>query len=150
METVVLRFFNVYGPRRENSTYSGAVTQFMINLMENKPVTITGDGTDQRDYVYVKDIAKGIHLGLKPGVSGEFNVATGVGTSTTAMLKAIEKVVGKKAKVVHAPKRPGDTPYRVADITKAEVMLGYKPEYPLEKGLSEMRDYLYDVLGIGK
>ena len=142
MECVCLRFFNVYGPRRENSTYGGAVTNFMLSVMNGKEVTIFGTGDDKRDYVYVKDIASAVILALKDGVSGEFNVGTGAGTSTSELLSKIEKAVKKKAKVVKAPKRKGDSPSRIANIEKIGKALGYKPKYTLEKGLEELKEYL--------
>ncbi len=142
MECVSFRFFNVYGPRRENSTYGGAVTNFMLNVMNGKSVTIFGTGDDRRDYVYVKDIAHAVVLGLKDGISGEFNVGTGAGTSTNELLEKIEKVVGKKAEVVKAEKRKGDSPSRIANISKISGALGYSPKYNLEKGLAELKKYL--------
>ncbi len=142
MECISFRFFNVYGPRRENSTYGGAVTNFMLNVMKGKDVTIFGNGEDKRDYVYVKDIASAVVLGLKDGVSGEFNIGTGTGTSTNELLSKIENVVGKKAKVVKADKRKGDSPSRIATIAKIGKVLGYKPKYDIDAGLSELKKYL--------
>lgn len=142
MECISFRFFNVYGPRRENSTYGGAVTNFMLNIMKGNEVTVFGTGEDKRDYVYVKDIARAVVLGLKEGVSGEFNVGTGSGTSTNDLLASIERTLGKKAKVIRANKRTGDSPSRIANITKIGKALGYSPKYGLEKGLSELKEYL--------
>lgn len=142
MEAVALRFFNVYGPRRENSTYGGAVTNFMLNIMKGKQVTIYGTGEDKRDYVYVKDVANAVMLALKPGISGEFNVGTGEGTSTNRLLEQIEASIGKKADVARAPARKGDSPSRIADITKISEALDYEPNYTLEDGINELRDYL--------
>ncbi|MDE1768842.1 MAG: GDP-mannose 4,6-dehydratase, partial [Candidatus Micrarchaeota archaeon] len=142
MECVCFRFFNVYGPRRENSTYGGAVTNFMLNVMNGKEVTVFGSGEDKRDYIYVKDIAQAVVLGLREGVSGEFNVGTGSGTSTNELLRRIEVAVGKKAKVEKAAKRQGDSPSRIADISKIKKALGYSPKYSLDKGLSELKEYL--------
>lgn len=142
MQCISFRFFNVYGPRRENSTYGGAVTNFMLNIMKGKEITVFGTGEDKRDYVYVKDVARAVVLGLKEGVAGEFNVGTGNGTSTNQLLAGIEKVLGKKGKVARAPARTGDSPSRIANITKIGKALGYSPGYNLEKGLAELKDYL--------
>lgn len=142
MECISFRFFNVYGPRRENSTYGGAVTNFMLNIMEGKDITIFGTGEDRRDYVYVKDVARAVVLGLKDGVSGEFNVGTGIGTSTNELLAAIEKIVAKKANVIRAERRKGDSPSRIANISKISKALGYAPKYKLEGGLKELKKYL--------
>lgn len=142
MECISFRFFNVYGPRRENSTYGGAVTNFMLSVMSGKSLTIFGTGDDKRDYVYVKDVAQAVLLGLKEGVSGEFNVGTGNGTSTNDLLSAIEKVTGKKADVIRTDKRKGDSPSRIANISKISAALGYSPKYNLESGLKELKKYL--------
>ncbi|MCL4365438.1 SDR family NAD(P)-dependent oxidoreductase [Candidatus Marsarchaeota archaeon] len=142
MECICFRFFNVYGPRRENSTYGGAVTNFMLNVMNGKDVTIFGTGKDRRDYVYVKDVAAAVLLGLKSGVHGEFNVGTGQGTSTNELFSKIEKVVGKKANIIRAPARKGDSPSRIANISKISAELGYLPKYGLEAGLAELKSYL--------
>ncbi len=144
MECVCFRFFNVYGPRRENSTYGGAVTNFMLNVMHGKEITMFGTGEDKRDYVYVKDVARAVVMGLKKGVSGEFNVGTGTGTSTNDLLAMIEATIGKNASVSRAPARKGDSPSRIGNISKIGSTLGYKPEYSLEKGLAELKEYLKD------
>ncbi len=142
MECVCFRFFNVYGPRRENSTYGGAVTNFMLSVMEGKGVTIFGTGEDRRDYVYVKDIAAAVLLGLRPVISGEFNVGTGTGTSTNELFSKIEQATGKNASVTRMPARKGDSPSRIANISKISDTLGYKPKYSLESGLAELKAYL--------
>ena len=142
IDYVALRFFNVYGPRRENSSYGGAVSNFMINVMHSKPVTIYGTGDDIRDYVYVKDVAKAVLLALKPDIACQFNVGTGIGTSTNELLGLIEKVVGKKATVINAAPRKGDSPSRIASLDKISNTLGYEPVYTLDKGLEELHIYL--------
>lgn len=142
MECICFRFFNVYGPRRENSTYGGAVTNFMLNVMDGKKITVFGTGNDKRDYVYVKDVARAVVMGLKEGVSGEFNVGTGIGTSTNELLAKIEKALGKKGEVSMAPARKGDSPSRIANISRIGKALGYAPEYDLERGLGELKGYL--------
>jgi len=142
MECICFRFFNVYGPRRENSTYGGAVTNFMLNVMKGKEVTIFGTGEDKRDYVYVKDVAGAVVLGLKKGISGEFNVGTGTGTSTNELLSKIEKTLGKNGKIIKSEKRRGDSPSRIADISKIGKILGYAPKYTIDEGLVDLRDYL--------
>ncbi len=142
LETVTLRFFNVYGPRRENSSYGGAVTHFILNVMNGKPVTLYGSGEDQRDYVYVKDVAKAVMLALKPGIFGSFNVGTGVGTTTNALLAKIENISCARALIIEASARNGDSPSRIADIQKSNILLGFQPDYNLEEGLAELYEYL--------
>jgi nucleoside-diphosphate-sugar epimerase len=147
MENVILRFFNVYGPRRENSTYGGAVTNFMLDTMDGKEIGVSAPNS-VRDYVYVKDVANAVSLMLADGVKGgEFNVGTGEGTSALQMIKGIEKVTNAKARVKPAPPRQGDTPRRVADITRIKKAVGYKPSYSLEAGLRELHSYLSKLRG---
>lgn len=146
ISTVVLRLFNVYGPRRENSSYGGAVTNFMVKTMRGEEVEVYGDGSDVRDYVYVADVVKAILLGLERDVSGEFNVGTGVGTTTNRLLELVGRVVGKNPKAVYRPKRQGDSPSRVADLTKSRRELGYSPDYDLQAGLVQLKKYLEGVL----
>ncbi|PSN86608.1 hypothetical protein B9Q03_11605, partial [Candidatus Marsarchaeota G2 archaeon OSP_D] len=139
LKTVILRLFNVYGPRREKSSYAGAVTNFMLKIMRGEPVEVFGDGTDVRDYVYVGDVVKAIILSLEKDVSGEYNVGTGVGTSTSSLIQMIGKVVGVQPSLINKPKRQGDTPSRVADITKSRKELGYTPEHDLYSGLTKLK-----------
>lgn len=149
ISTVVLRLFNVYGPRRENSSYGGAVTNFMLRLMRGEEVEVFGDGNDVRDYVYVDDVVSAIVLGLEKDVSGEFNVGTGVGTSTNRLVQLVAEVVGVEPKIVYRPKRQGDSPSRVANIEKAKRELGYFPKYDLYGGLRRLKEYLVATYGAG-
>ncbi len=142
INTTVFRFFNVYGPRREHSLYGGAVMNFMQSMMKDEEIKIFGEGTDVRDYVYVKDIAKAVEAALESGATGIYNVGTGKGTSTMELANIVGKVLGKTPKIQKLEKRKGDTPSRVADITKITKNMGYKPDYDLEKGLVEIKEYL--------
>ncbi|MEM0272719.1 MAG: NAD-dependent epimerase/dehydratase family protein [Thermoprotei archaeon] len=142
LNTVILRLFNVYGPRREKSSYSGAVTNFILKVMRGEEVEVFGDGCDVRDYVYVGDVVKAIILSLEKDVSGEYNVGTGIGTTTNSLVDLVGKVVGVKPNIVHRPKRQGDTPSRIANIAKSSVELGYYPEYDLYTGLVRLKNYL--------
>jgi len=142
LKTVVLRLFNVYGPRRENSSYAGAITNFMLKIMRGEEVEVFGDGSDVRDYVYVDDVVKAIELSLEKDLSGEFNIGTGVGTSTKKIVELIAEVTGRSPKIVYKPKRPGDTPSRVADLTKSRRELGYQPAYDIYSGLMLLKKYL--------
>ncbi|MEM3711535.1 MAG: NAD-dependent epimerase/dehydratase family protein [Thermoprotei archaeon] len=142
LNTVILRLFNVYGPRRENSSYPGAVTNFMLKVLKGEEVEVFGDGSDIRDYVHVGDVVKAIILSLEKDVSGEYNVGTGIGTSTNNLVDLIGKVVGVKPSIVYRAKRQGDTPSRVADLTKSSVELGYHPEHDLYMGLVNLKNYI--------
>jgi len=91
--------------------------------------------------VYVGDVVKAIILSLEKDVSGEYNIGTGVGTSTNSLIQTIGKVVGVQPSIINKPKRQGDTPSRVADITKSVRELGYTPDYDLYSGLIKLKNY---------
>ncbi|MGC8608834.1 MAG: NAD-dependent epimerase/dehydratase family protein [Thermoplasmata archaeon] len=145
MKTTTLRFFNVYGIRRENSAYWGAVTLFMSSMFRKKPINIYGDGNDVRDYIYVKDVARAVYMAIKNGASGEYNIGTGKGTSTNELAEKIENLFEYKVEIDHKPKRSGDTPSRIANTDKAYREFGFKYEYELDTGLKDLKDYLSNV-----
>jgi UDP-N-acetylglucosamine 4-epimerase len=141
LETVSLRYFNVYGPRQKYGPYSGVISIFINCLQENKPPLIVGDGTQTRDFVNVGDVVEAnINALSKPKAAGEvFNVSTGEATTINKLAETIQQIMGKiDLKPVHAEPRPGDIMHSYGDITKAERKLEYKPRVPLEKGLSEL------------
>lgn len=141
LETVCLRYFNVYGPRQTYSDYSGVITQFLNRLDKGLPLVIFGDGEQTRDFVYVEDVVKANLLALETrGVAGEvFNIGTGVATSINRLAEAILEVAGKRrVEIVHYEAREGDIRHSVADISKAREKLGYNPKFSLENGLRKL------------
>jgi UDP-glucose 4-epimerase len=141
LDTVCLRYFNVYGPRQAYNQYSGVITQFMNCISENRYLTIFGDGKQTRDFVNVKDIvdANVLALGSK-GTTGEiFNIATGVATKIEQLAKMLLEAAGKPhLKILYDKPRKGDIRHSYADISKAQKKLDYKPKIPLMKGLEEL------------
>jgi len=137
IETVALRFFNVYGPRNENSPYSGVITKFLRKALNDEALTVEGDGEQTRDFIYVSDIARALVLALEgKGVSGEtFNVCTGVPASINTLVDSLRIVTGKKLKVVHGPARLGDIKYSYGDTAKAKQQLGFQSNVTLKAGL---------------
>jgi nucleoside-diphosphate-sugar epimerase len=141
LETVSLRYFNVYGPRQKYGPYSGVISTFINCLLENTPPTIYGDGEQTRDFVNVKDVVEANMLALsKREAAGEvFNISTGEPITVNKLTETLQKIMGKTSlKPVHAEHRPGDIEHSYGDITKARRNLGYKPKVQLEKGLSEL------------
>jgi nucleoside-diphosphate-sugar epimerase len=141
LETVSLRYFNVYGPRQKHGPYSGVITTFINCLLENKSPTIYGGGEQTRDFVNVKDAVEANMLALtKREAAGEvFNISTGEHITINKLTETLQKIMGKTfLKPVHAEPRPGDIKHSYGDITKARRNLGYKPKVQLEKGLSEL------------
>jgi UDP-N-acetylglucosamine/UDP-N-acetylgalactosamine 4-epimerase len=141
LETVSLRYFNVYGPRQKGGPYSGVISIIINSFLKNKPPTIYGDGTQTRDFVNVKDVVEAnIKALTKPKAAGEvFNISTGEATTINKLAETIQQLMDKPdLKPVHAEPRPGDITHSHGDITKAKVELEYKPRIPLEKGLNEL------------
>jgi UDP-glucose 4-epimerase len=139
LETVRLRFFNIFGPRqRADSPYSGVIAIFAAALSEGRTPTIFGDGQQTRDFTYVADVVQALLLAAKkPGVSGEvFNVGTGRGTSLLQLLAAMNRQLGTAVFPRHAEPRAGDIRHSRADIAKARAMLGYEPRVTFEEGLA--------------
>jgi nucleoside-diphosphate-sugar epimerase len=141
LETVSLRYFNVYGPRQKQGPYSGVISNIINHLLENKPPTIYGDGEQTRDFVNVKDVVEANMLGLlkREAVGEVFNISTGEPTTINKLTDTVQKIVGKSfLKPVHTEPRPGEIKHSYGDITKARRNLGYEPKVQLEKGLSEL------------
>jgi UDP-N-acetylglucosamine 4-epimerase len=141
LETVSLRYFNVYGPRQKYGPYSGVISTFINYLLENKPPTIYGDGEQTRDFVNVKDVVEANMLALskREAVGEVFNISTGEPITINKLTETLQKIMGKSfLKPVHTEPRPGDIRHSYGDITKARRNLGYEPKVQLEKGLSEL------------
>ncbi len=141
LQTVCLRYFNVYGPRQAYNPYTGAITLFINQLLNNQLVTIFGDGEQTRDFVYVEDVASANTLALtsKEAVGKAFNVGTGAATSINTLVKALAKIVGRsKVKPLHAKPKLGEIRHSVASIEKAKRILGYRPAFPIDSGLRQL------------
>jgi len=141
VETVSLRYFNVFGPRQDpSSAYSGVISIFGDRAKRGEPVTIYGDGSAYRDFVYVADVVEANLLAaMKPGISGRaFNVARGEKTTLLGLVDMIGRVTGRTLEVKHAPPRPGDIAESVADISRARTELGYAPSVGVEEGLRRL------------
>jgi UDP-glucose 4-epimerase len=131
LETVCLRYFNVYG----------VITQFLHRIRQGLPLVIFGDGEQTRDFVYVEDIAEANVLALKCGkAAGEvFNIGTGVATSINQLAEMFLEIMNKRdEKILHEKAREGDIRHSVADISKAKEKLGYNPKVPLRNGLKKL------------
>jgi UDP-glucose 4-epimerase len=141
VETVSLRYFNVFGPRQDpSSAYSGVISIFADRARRGEPVTIFGDGSAYRDFVYVKDVVEANLLAAtKPGIAGRsFNVARGEKTSMLDLTAMIGRVVGRPLVVTHAEVRAGDIAESLADISRAKSELGYAPSVAVEEGLRQL------------
>jgi UDP-glucose 4-epimerase len=137
LDAVALRFFNVYGPRNENSPYSGVITKFLRKACNNEVLTIEGDGEQTRDFIHVSDVAEALVLALeRKQLQGEvFNICTGVPTSVNQLVNVLRSVTGKNLRVKHDSPRQGDIRESFGDPAKAMDKLGFKSKISLKKGL---------------
>jgi nucleoside-diphosphate-sugar epimerase len=137
-ETVVIRYFNVFGPRQDpGSPYSGVISLFATALIEGRQPTIYGDGEQTRDFTYVANVVDGVLRACEaPAAAGEaINVACGTRISLNELLRAMNAVVGTDLQPIYKETRAGDVKDSQADITKAHTLLGYSPIVGLEEGL---------------
>jgi UDP-glucose 4-epimerase len=144
-ETVVLRYFNVYGPRQSpSSQYAAVIPLFIAAIAGGEPVTIYGDGEQSRDFTYVEDaVAATLAAGEADGASGHaFNVAGGRPARVNDVADTISRLLDKPVERKLAPRRPGDIRDSYADITAAREVLGYVPQIQLEEGLRRTIDFL--------
>jgi UDP-glucose 4-epimerase len=144
LETVSLRFFNVYGPRqRADSPYSGVIALFISALLAGRTPSVFGDGLQSRDFVAVEDVVQALTLAAeKPGASGKvYNVGTGRSVTLLDLLATLNTVLGTDVRPNHAPPRTGDIRHSRADIGRIRSDLGYEPRVSLEEGLSRTLEW---------
>ena len=142
-EYAALRFGNVYGPRQNPHGEAGVVAIFCGRILDNRPLTVFGDGLQTRDYVYVGDVARSVWLaGTKPlpekgrlDARG-FNIGTGKGTSVLEIVSLLQKFAGSNVPIEMAPHRPGEQQESFVNADKARDLLGWAPEVTLEDGLA--------------
>jgi UDP-glucose 4-epimerase len=140
LSTVILRFFNVYGPKNEKSHYSGVITKFLRQVLNNEVLTVYGDGEQTRDFIHVNDVVDAIVLALEAKeVDGEvFNVCTGVPLSINKLVEAVHTATGRTVRVRHAPARAGEIRFSYGDPSKAGEKLKFTPKVGLQEGLDSV------------
>ena len=132
----VVRLANPYGPRQDPAGAQGAASVFLGRAFRGEPITIWGDGSVVRDYVYVDDAVAGmVAAAERGGDAGVYNVGSGEGTSLLRLVDAIGAAGGLRPDVRHEPGRAFDVPENVLDIARARAELGWEPRVPLEEGL---------------
>jgi len=147
LETVTIRYFNVFGPRQDpGSPYSGVISLFASALLDGRQPVIYGDGEQTRDFTYVANVVDGVLRACDaPAASGHvFNVATGRRISLNDLLRAMNTALGTNIKARHDAPRAGDVRDSQADISKARSVLGYEPSVKLEDGLRKTLDWFRD------
>jgi nucleoside-diphosphate-sugar epimerase len=138
LETVSIRYFNVFGPRQDpGSPYSGVISLFATALLEGRQPTIYGDGGQTRDFTYISNVVDGVLRACDaPRAAGEvINVATGVRISLNELLQVMNGLAGTRLQPLYLEGRSGDVRDSQADISKAQTLLGYQPSVSLEEGL---------------
>jgi len=151
LEGVMLRYFNVYGPRQATSDYSGVITLFVNRILRREPVTVYGDGNQTRDFVNVKDIVQANMLAVEAdaAVDGVFNVASGSSTSILKLLEILKSAAhAGDIEQTFAPVRAGDVLFGSASIEKIESTLGYRRSVSMEQGLDELLRHVASALKI--
>ena len=140
LETVCLRYFNIFGPRQDpTSPYSGVLAKFITQMLAGEQPTIFGDGKQSRDFTYIDNAVHANLLAAKAPaerVAGRvFNVATGTRADLNETFEVLKKLIGFSGTVNYGPDREGDVKHSLADISSAEKYLGYKPQVNFEDGL---------------
>jgi UDP-glucose 4-epimerase len=152
-DAVALRFGNVYGPRQDPHGEAGVVAIFCGRILNNRPLTVFGDGLQTRDYVYVGDVARAVWLAATAPLPEKgrldaraFNIGTGVGTSVIDLVKKLQGAAGSNVPVEFAPHRPGEQQESFVNVEKAKQLLGWSPHVTLEEGLAKSYAWFADQM----
>ena len=148
LETVCLRYFNVFGPRQDpEGEYSAVIPKFVTRMIQGKPPIIFGDGKQSRDFIYIDDVVQGnLAAATAEGVSGKcFNMACGRQISLLELVDSLNHVLGTAIQPVFDPPRAGDVRESLADISLAREMLGFEPAVDFDTGLSRSIEYYRSV-----
>ena len=140
LNTISLRYFNVYGPRQDpHSEYAAVIPRFVSRILKGEPPIIYGDGQQTRDFTFVKDVVNANILAMNSDATGVYNIASGRRISIQELATLIMRLTGRDRDVepVFDKPRKGDVRHSLADISRARADMGYKPEYSLERGLEE-------------
>jgi nucleoside-diphosphate-sugar epimerase len=146
ISVATLRYFTVYGPRQRPDM---AFRRFLTAAYAGEPITVYGDGEQTRDFTYVDDAVRANLLAMTAPIRAEaINVGGGRRVTLNQMLEEIGRRSGRKLRIERAPAQPGDARHTGADGTRAEALLGYRPEVPIEDGLAEQAAWVAATLGL--
>ncbi|MBX3416795.1 MAG: SDR family oxidoreductase [Pirellulaceae bacterium] len=152
LETVILRYFNVFGPRQDpESQYSAVIPLFITKMLSGQALTVFGDGEQSRDFCFVQNIVDANFLAMQTaGVGGEtFNISTGSSTSLLELIRLLERYLDKNAHIDFQPPRAGDVRHSLADISRAACGLDYTPHVSFDEGLSRSISFYRSYLSAG-
>jgi UDP-glucose 4-epimerase len=144
VETISLRYFNVFGPHQDPaSQYAAAIPAFVTSILKDTPPTIYGDGEQSRDFTYVDNVVEANLLAAKVKKTGGevVNIACGEAITVNAIIEMINEITGKSVKSIYAPARIGDVKHSLADITAARKLIGFKPVVSFKYGLCKAIDW---------
>ena len=144
LETVSLRYFNVFGPRQNpESIYSAVIPRFLEQALKHEPLEVHGDGLQSRDFTYIDNVVQGNVRAMEtPGVGGEvFNIACNTRHSLLDIAEAIGRFLGRTLERRHVASRAGDVKHTLADISKAQSRLGYAPTVDFAEGMQLTCEY---------
>ena len=145
LETVCLRYFNVFGPRQDpTSQYAAVVPKFITAMLLGKSPTIYGDGLQSRDFTYIENVVNANLLAAQsPGTAGKFyNMACQKRFTLLELIDVLNEILGTRIEPVHADPKPGDVKHSLADITRAKNELGFKVEVDFKEGLKRTIDWM--------
>lgn len=143
IDTIILRYFNTYGPRQTLTPYVGVITIFINRILENKQPIIFGNGNQVRDFISVKDIVGANIMAMEANCSGEiFNVGTGIGTNINRVADILLQKIGNGLSKGYAAPVVGEPGDSIANNSKAERALGFKPQYKLEDEIGNVIDWI--------
>lgn len=140
LETISLRYFNVFGPNQDpKSQYAAAIPAFVTSILKDQPPTIYGDGEQSRDFTFIDNVVEAnlLAAGVKQTKGQVVNIACGQAVTVNKIIEMINDYIGKKIKPIYTDPRPGDVKHSLADITMAQNILGYKPSVSFETGLQK-------------
>ena len=157
-DTVAVRFGNVYGPRQDPHGEAGVVAIFCGRILNDRPLTVFGNGLQTRDYVYVGDVARAVFLAATKPLPERgridargFNIGTGIGTSVVDLARLLQTAAGTSVPVEFAPHRPGEQQESFIEVSKARDVLGWVPEVSLPQGLEQTYSWFArQMSGAGK
>lgn len=141
LDSVALRYGNVYGPRQDPFGEAGVVAIFTEKLLSDEQPLINGDGLQTRDYVYVSDVVEANVQALNRKVTGSFNIGTGVEKNVNELFWSLVKITGKSVREVHGPAKPGEQRRSVLNCSQAHAGLGWEPRVTFEEGLRQTVEY---------
>jgi UDP-glucose 4-epimerase len=138
IETVCLRYFNVYGPHQRFDAYGNVIPIFAFKMLAEEPIMVFGDGEQTRDFVNVHDVVQAnLRAAAARGVTGAFNIGSATRISINELVSLLSETIGRPAVVRHGPPRPGDVRHSLADIGAAQRAFGYQPRTDITSGLEE-------------